>query len=394
MRFWLGGYTADMSGHASGIGVLVAGEPAAQSPRGALTFSGTAVHAESPSWLVAHPTEDVVYATLEERGAVQAFRRTGDDTLAPLGAPVSTGYATCHAAIAPGAGTLVTAAYGDGTITRVALAADGSLGVATALSSTTDPYSFEAANPPASLAANGTVDLSAAAAALREAAGPEFAHLVPDYDNPEPVETLPVVEDPNARVSRGHHTTFVSGGLFATTDLGFDLVRIWRGDTEIQQVALPKGSGPRHAVWHPSGHLYVVTEYSGEVYGLAPDREGVWRIVTAVPVSRETSFGVDYPAEISTTIDGLYLHVTVRGSNTVATIAVLDGGARLESVALVESGVDWPRHHVLVGDTIFVTGQRSDDVVSRSVDPRTGIVGQLLHRTPAPTPTALVPLFD
>lgn len=397
MRFWLGGYTADMSGHAAGIGVLLAGEPAAQSPRGALTFAGTAVRAESPSWLVAHPTLDVVYATLEERGAVQAFRRTGEDTLTPFGGPVSTGYATCHAAVAPGAGTLVTAAYGDGTITRVALAADGSLQGATALSSTTDPYSFEAANPPASLAAsaaNGAIDLSAAAAALREAAGPEFAHLVPDYDNPEPVETLPVVEDPNARVSRGHHTTFVAGGLFATTDLGFDLVRIWRGDTEIQQVALPKGSGPRHAVWHPSGHLYVVTEYSGEVYGLAPDREGMWRIVTAVPVSRETSFGVDFPAEISMTADGLFLHVTVRGSNTIATIAVRDGGARLDSLALVESGVDWPRHHVLVGDTILVAGQRSDDVVSLSIDPRTGVVGQLLHRAPAPTPTALVPIFD
>ena len=40
MRFWLGGYTEDMGGHAGGIGVLVAGEPAAQTPRGALTFGG------------------------------------------------------------------------------------------------------------------------------------------------------------------------------------------------------------------------------------------------------------------------------------------------------------------------------------------------------------------
>lgn len=286
------------------------------------------------------------------------------------------------------------AAYGDGTITRIALAPDGSPREATALASTTDPYSFEAANPPASLGATGTIDLSAAAAALREAAGPEFAHLVPDYDKPDPVEIPAVVDDPNARVSRGHNITFVAGGLCATTDLGFDLVRFWRGDREVQQVALPKGSGPRHAVWHPSGHLYVVTEYSGEVYALAPDREGVWRIITAVPVSRETSVGVDYPAEISTTGDGLFLHVTVRGSNTIATIAVVDGGARLESVALVETGVDWPRHHVLVGDTILVAGQRSDEVVSRSVDPRSGVVGQLLHRAPAPTPTVLVPIFE
>ncbi|WP_223172547.1 hypothetical protein [Microbacterium sp. NIBRBAC000506063] len=30
------------------------------------------------------------------------------------------------------------------------------------------------------------------------------------------------------RVSRSHQSTFLPGGLIATTDLGFDLVRLWR----------------------------------------------------------------------------------------------------------------------------------------------------------------------
>lgn len=38
---------------------------------------------------------------------------------------------------------------------------------------------------------------------------------------------------------------------------------------ETQRVPLPRGSGPRHTVWHPSGHLYVVTELSLEVCVLA-----------------------------------------------------------------------------------------------------------------------------
>src|SRR5688572_13566255 len=102
MRFWLGGYTADGEGSASGIGALVAGAPDDALAGGQLSFGGTsATTGGSPSWLAAHPTLDVVYAALEDAGAVRAFRRTGPSSLAPLGGGVAGGEALCHIAVAP-----------------------------------------------------------------------------------------------------------------------------------------------------------------------------------------------------------------------------------------------------------------------------------------------------
>ncbi len=72
MRFWLGGYTADMGRRGgTGIGTLVAGAADDGSAGGSLSFAGDAVTATSPSWLAHHPTLDVVYAALESAGTVR-----------------------------------------------------------------------------------------------------------------------------------------------------------------------------------------------------------------------------------------------------------------------------------------------------------------------------------
>jgi 6-phosphogluconolactonase len=57
----------------------------------------------------------------------------------------------------------------------------------------------------------------------------------------------------------------------------------------------------------------------------------------------------------------------------------------------VEAGVDWPRHHLVVGDGVLVAGQRSNDVVVLAVDAR-GIPGRVATRTEVPSPTCLLRL--
>jgi 6-phosphogluconolactonase len=188
--------------------------------------------------------------------------------------------------------------------------------------------------------------------------------------------------------------------------MGLDLVRFWRdgrdGLSPVGQVVLPRGSGPRHMRWHPSGHLYVVTELSREVFVLAFDRSagpgggggtgaGAWRIVAGTPLG----VGLlpdDAAAEIALSRDASFVLVGVRGSNTIASLRVRGDGDRVEPVAVAESGVDWPRHHLVVRDTVLVAGQRSDEVVSLTLDERTGVPGRARHRTAAPTPTGLLPL--
>ena len=65
--------------------MLLSGAADDASAGGPLTFAGDVASADSPSWLTRHPRFDVVYAALEEAGAVQAFRRTGEAKYAPLG---------------------------------------------------------------------------------------------------------------------------------------------------------------------------------------------------------------------------------------------------------------------------------------------------------------------
>ncbi|WP_194410136.1 lactonase family protein [Microbacterium cremeum] len=413
MRFLLGGYTADMDGNASGIGMLLAGAADDASAGGALAFTGEVVAADSPSWLAPHPGSpslskgDVVYAALEQRQAVQAFRRTGESTFVPLGDPVPAGEAVCHVAVAPDGRSLVASCWGDGRVVMMALDASGRPSAPVIAPASIDPY-----GPDASADTMPDIDLAAAARALREAAGSEFAHLVPEHDRDEtgaaPDEPGVSTEDRDAlarspldpaagaaRRSRAHQAVFLPDGLIVTTDLGHDLVRFWRagarGLRAVQQVALPRGSGPRHLVHHPSGHLYVVTELSCELFVLAPAVDGTWRLVGGSPLGAGT-LPTDSAAELALSRDAEFVYAGVRGSNTIATLRVRGAGETVEPVALADAGADWPRHHLVVRDTLLVAGQLSDEVVSLTLDLRTGVPGRVRHRTAAPSPTCIVPV--
>ncbi|GAA1977570.1 lactonase family protein [Microbacterium pumilum] len=385
MRFWLGAYTADMEGVASGIGMLLAGAPDDASAAGPLGFAGDVAAADSPSWLAQHPTLDVLYAAQEEAGTLQAFRRTGEASFARLGDAIPGGGALCHIAVAPDGGSLIACSWAEGDVVRMSLDAAGRPSSPAVAAAATDPYGSD--QP---LAAAADVDLGAAASALRAAVGAEFAHLVPAYAE-DPREAADAA---SARPSRAHQAEYLAGGLIATTDMGLDLVRFWRdspaGLREVQQVVLPLGTGPRHLVQHPSGHLYVVAELSCEVFVLGADAAGSWHLVGGTPLGMGVLDG-DTAAGITTSRDEHFIYVGVRGSNTIATLRVHGQGDVVARVALVEAGVDWPRHHVVVRDTLLVAGQRSDDVVSLTLDLRTGVPGPVRHRTPAPSPTMILP---
>ncbi len=345
MRFFLGGYTADGDGAADGIGVLLAGGADDQSAGGELARPALpAVRTDSPSWITWHPTLPVVYAALEHRGLVKAFVRTGDESFAALGAPVVAGEAVCHVAVSPRGNALVAACWGDGRLVRIELGPDGRLSAPSALAEADDPYAL---------------------------AG---------------MPTAP------PRPSRAHHTRFLPRDTFATTDLGFDLVRFWNGSGArgSQDVVLPRGTGPRHSRWHPSGHLLVVTELSNELFVLAPDGDGTWGMIAGVPLS-PVALGEDTAAEIALSRDGRFVYAGLRGSNTVAVVEVRGDGSELRPLALVDAGTDGPRHHVVVRDTLLIAGQHSHEVVALTIDERTGIPGRARRRVDAPSPTCLLP---
>lgn len=399
MRLWVGAYAPD-AGSAEGIGILQAGEADSVWASGPLGMVATAVAAPgSASWLAAHPTHDIVYAALESEGAVQAYRRTGETRLTPLGGPVAAGEAVCHVAVAPDASFLLASCWGDGRVVRIDLDATGRLSSTPFVAAPAgDPHGSTSRGDEISTGAavSGAVvpDLAAAARALREAAGDEYSHLVPAYDAVPETDAETEEAKAGVRVSRSHEAIFLPGGLVATTDMGLDLVRFWRtgarGLRLTQEVVLPKGSGPRHGLWHPSGHLYVVTELSREVFVVAPDAAGVWRVLSGVPLLG--TLDDDTAAEVCTGRDGSVLYAGVRGSDTIGVLSVRGAGEALQLTALAEAGTHWPRHHVVVNDTLLAAGQLADEIVSLPLDARTGVPGRVRHRTPSPSPTRLLPM--
>lgn len=396
MRLWVGAYAAD-AGSAEGIGILQAGEADDAGAGGPLGMVGTAVAAPgSPSWIAPHPSGEILYAALESDGVVQAYRRVSDTRLAPLGAPIEAGAAVCHVAVAPDASFLVASCWGDGRVVRLDLDAAGLPSRPVIAAAASDPYGSSPEEGTLSTGArvSGAVvpDLAAAARALREAAGEEYAHLIPAYDDVPETDAESEEAVAGARVSRAHQATFLPGGLVATTDMGLDLVRIWRtvpgGLRPVQDVVLPKGSGPRHGLWHPSGHFYVVTELSREVFVLAPDREGRWHVRSGEQLLG--TLETDTAAELSMGRDGSALYAGVRGSDTIGVLAVRGAGESLQLTALAETGTHWPRHHLVVDDTLLVAGQLADEIVSLPLDARTGVPGRVRHRTVSPSPTRLL----
>ena len=337
---WTGTYTPDGGGRAAGIGAVSAGAD------GTLQWLGTAVKADSPSFVAVHPTLPVVYAVAEQAQTVQAYRRSGEFGLDPFGHPQPAGEAACHVAVDPQGRFLVVACWGDGQVLLFELDHDGGMTGRFPVAPSVDPY--QSRSP----------------------------------DGPRP--------------SRAHASLMLADGRILTTDLGHDTLRIWQyvpgsGLTAAQEVALPFGSGPRHLVQHPSGSVFVVAEYSIEVFVVKANGAGTFELIGQGPATSDGATQGDSAAEIALGSGGTHVYVGVRGSNRISVLSVGSDGKEVTPQADFASGGNWPRHHLVCGQWLHVAHERSDDVATFALDSVSGFPGPLVHTLRTPSPTALVP---
>ncbi|WP_457965124.1 lactonase family protein [Arthrobacter sp. D1-29] len=336
---WTGTYTQDGGGRAEGIGAISA------SNDGTLEWLGTATKADSPSFLAVHPTLPVVYAVAEQAGTVQAYRRSGEFGLEQFGEPQPAGEAACHVAVDPLARFVTVTCWGDGQVLLYELDRDGGITGRSAAPASVDPHGSQTPGEP--------------------------------------------------RQSRAHASLMLADGRVMTTDLGHDTLRIWRfepgtGLIADHEVALPYGSGPRHLVQHTSGSVFVVSEYSIEVFVLRADA-GTFELINRGPATSGGSLPGDSAAEICLSQSGDHAYVGVRGSNLISVLLVGADGAEVAPLADFTSGGDWPRHHLVRGPWLHVAHERSDEVATFALDASTGLPGPVVHRLQTPSPTALVP---
>ncbi|MFY8216977.1 MAG: lactonase family protein, partial [Chthoniobacterales bacterium] len=130
--FLIGTYTSGAEASASrGIYSAVL-----NTSNGTITDLKLAAEVASPSFLAYHPTLDVIYAVVEAAefnsepgGGIVAFSRDAATMeWKPLSNQAVGGQSPCHLALDPTGQVVVTANYGDGTVSVFPVKADGSIG--------------------------------------------------------------------------------------------------------------------------------------------------------------------------------------------------------------------------------------------------------------------------
>lgn len=197
--------------------------------------------------------------------------------------------------------------------------------------------------------------------------------------------------NPDRQAGPHAHQVHLFGDLVTVVDLGLDRLVHYRLDPTTGgldpagETSTVPGSGPRHAVTHPSGRWYVSCELDSTVAAFEPDPDtGALRRAATRPATESIQPGtasavntVNQPAGIALSADGRFLYVSNRGADTIATFAVRPDGA-LELAGETSTGGHWPRQFAIVsdpreGELIYVANQNSGTVVALRVDPDTGV---------------------
>jgi 6-phosphogluconolactonase len=338
---WVGTYTTDAGGRGEGIYSIDVDS------HGLFVPGGLAVNAPSPSFVAVHPTLPIVYAVHEFAGTVSAYRRDAASGLDPVGDAWPTGAAGCHVAVDPGGRYIVVNCWGDGKVVLFELDATGQITARFEAERAVDPH-----------------------------AGSSETGLTGD------------------RQSRAHASIVLDDGRIMSTDLGFDLVRLWHYEPGLGLVAegavvLGRGAGPRHLAQHPSGRVYIDTEYSIEVVVLDRTGEGGFAVHSVGSATLGGAQDGDAAAELAFSADYRFIYVGVRGSNRISTLVVEESG-RARPVADTPCGGSWPRHHLVFGECLLVANERSGTVAAFKLDADSGVPAAIVGQLSVASPTSLI----
>jgi 6-phosphogluconolactonase len=326
------------------------------SSSGKLTVIGTVAQGPKSTWVAAHPQLPVLYGVDDDNareGSVTAYavnRETG--ALDKMNEVASGGRGTTNLWLDRSSMTLFAANYASGSVSSVALDANGSLGARVS-----------------TIAETGS--------------------------------------GPNRRQASAHaHSAVVdpSGRYVLVPDLGADRVFIYGFDRATHALladtrrdpppfVAPMGSGPRHIVFGSTGQfVYLLTELSAEVMVLHWDAaSGQLTRVQSLPVSRPGFDGVKSGAEIALSQDGRFVYVEDRGENAIVVYRVNAQTGELTEIQRLASGGDRPWGFGIdsSGKWLLVANQRSGSVDVFSIDPVSGRIAATGESVAMPAPVSV-----
>ncbi len=195
------------------------------------------------------------------------------------------------------------------------------------------------------------------------------------------------------------HSTLLSPDqrLLVIPDLGADRLFCFDVDpgqqtitsAEPSSIAMPSGSGPRHAIFSRDGaFLYVVLELAGAVAVVDVRSHAVVQTISTLPAGFS---GYNISADIQTTTDGTRLYVSNRGHDSIAGFAVDPADGGLTALDRTPVGGSWPRSFAFdpSGRFAVVANQKTDELVVFSVSPGSGALIETSHRMKVAQPMCI-----
>jgi len=307
------------------------------------TISDLKVAAEvaSPSFLAHHPTLDVIYAVVEAAefngepgGGIVAFSRDpSTKEWTPLGDQAVGGKSPCHLALDPSGQVVITANYGDGSVSVFPVKADGSVGPRSQL----------------------------------------IQHVKSGANASQ------------QRAPHAHGITFSPDSRFVfVPDLGLDQIKIYQVDAagarlthcEPDAADLPPGAGPRHFVFSPDGnHAYSINELDSTITAFGWDSsKGALKALASVSTLPPEWTGKNSTAEIAVHPSGQFVVGSNRGHNSLAVFKRDPATGLLSPLSVVPCGGEKPRSFSFSrnGNWIVVANQTSNTLTTFAFDPTTG----------------------
>jgi 6-phosphogluconolactonase (cycloisomerase 2 family) len=323
MDVWVGSYTPATGGNGVGISTFHRGPSGELTPDRSLAMT-------SPSWLTAHPTAPVVYATNESADGEITVVSTDLEIVETVS---SAGADPCHLALSSDSRHLLCSNYSSGTLSVFALDPSGRI--------------------------TGQTDL-----VQHEGSGPhterqEAAHV---------------------------HMAVVHDRMVSVSDLGTDEISTYtlsdKGKLSPLAVSpMPPGTGPRQLVRRPGSDLaYVVGEVAGTLVVVREDPAGRFTPVTVVPATK-TPY-TEKPNWVShLEIRGNRLYLSNRNPDCVTEFDI----TAEEPVPLTDHPCGaFPRHFTITDGTTYVAAQKDDAIVAFPTN------GGEAVRYPTGTPTYIL----
>jgi 6-phosphogluconolactonase (cycloisomerase 2 family) len=189
------------------------------------------------------------------------------------------------------------------------------------------------------------------------------------------------------------------GKYLVANDLGADKLFVFNYDSKKPQpltpaknpsVDLPPGSGPRHLLFSKDGkHAWLTMEMSAQV-AVFDYHDGVFKRTALVDLANKDGQESRAAGGLHTSADGKFLYVANRGViNELLVFSINNATGQLKEIQRRSVEGKEPREFSFdpSGHFMLIANQKSNQIVTLRVDPKTGMLGDTVQKIDFDSPS-------